>query len=78
MGKHILLLFGCMVFSMQLFAQSDQAIIRAAQTGKEGTSPEEIVSFKSDLPYSRANAGVVRIVKKIDRQDHYRSFAYEG
>lgn len=65
MGKHILLLFGCMVFSMQLFAQSDQAIIRAAQTGKEGTSPEEIVSFKSDLPYSRAMQALSELSKKL-------------
>ena len=65
MGKYIFILFGCMAFSMQLFAQSDQAIIRAAQTGKEGASTEELVSFKSDLPYSRAMQALSELSKKM-------------
>ena len=65
MGKYIVLLIGCIVFSMQLFAQSDQAIIRAAQTGKEGASAAELVSFKSDLPYSRAMQALSELSKKL-------------
>ncbi len=65
MSKHILLLFGCIVLSVQLFAQSAQSVLRAAQTGKEGASSEEIVSFKSDLPYSRAMQALSELSKKL-------------
>ena len=46
-------------------AQSEQAVRRAAQ-GKAGVNPDELVSFKADVPYTKAIQSLGEMSKKID------------
>ncbi|MCX6121975.1 MAG: hypothetical protein NTX44_10185 [Ignavibacteriales bacterium] len=46
-------------------AQSEQAVRRAAQ-GKTGVNPDELVSFKADIPYTKAIQSLGEMSKKID------------
>jgi general secretion pathway protein D len=46
-------------------AQSEQAVHRAAK-GKVGANPDELVSLKSDIPYTKAIQSLGELSKKID------------
>jgi type IV pilus assembly protein PilQ len=66
MGKYTLVLFlGCILLSTQLFAQNQQSVERAARNGKGGVSEEELVSFRSDVPYASAVQALSELSKKL-------------
>ncbi len=49
----------------QSWAQTEKTIRRAAQ-GKSGVSPEELVSYAADVPYSKAIQSLSELSKKLD------------
>ena len=60
----------CMVvlaagLAQEMAAQTEQMVRRAAQ-GKANANPDELVSFKSDIPYSKAVQSLGELSKKID------------
>jgi hypothetical protein len=67
MRMHFLLFIFLFVVSFAELtqAQSEQAIRRAAQ-GKVGVSPDELVSFRGDVPYTKAIQSLGEMSKKID------------
>jgi len=51
--------------AQEMAAQTEQMVRRAAQ-GKANANPDELVSFKSDIPYSKAVQSLGELSKKID------------
>jgi len=59
----LMLLVACIAESTQ--AQTEQAVRRAAK-GKVGASPDELVSFNTDVPYTKAIQSLAELSKKLD------------
>ncbi len=62
---YFLLLLFC-ISQIDLIAQSDRAIRRAAQTGKSGVSKDELVSIKSDVSYASAIQMLGEMARKLE------------